>query len=244
MPELELLGVPYLEFLSHLHLHLEPRSYLEIGTSEGESLATARCDTIAVDPAFKLAANAAAGRARTFLFQMTSDAFFRDTEVRRFFPDGVDLSFLDGMHRIEFLLRDFINAEASSHGRSLILMHDCLPLNSRMARRSFMQGSPEEGDHAMSWTGDVWKIIPILKEYRPDLRVMLLDCPPTGLVAVSRLDPNSGVLDAAYHSIVDRYEIISIDAYDLKRLWAELPLVDTRGLVSSPERLTAVFGVY
>jgi hypothetical protein len=243
-PLLQLLGVQYLEFLNHLHFHLAPQSYLEIGTSEGLSLAGVRCDAIAVDPHFNLTVNATAGRARTFLFQMTSDVFFRDTDVRRFFPNGVDLAFLDGMHRIEFLLRDFINTEASSHDRSLILIHDCLPLNSRMARRRFTQGTAEEGDHAMSWTGDVWKIIPILKEYRPDLRIMLLDCPPTGLVAVSHLDPNSSILDAAYHSIVDQYESISIDAYDLKRLWAEQPLVDTRSLVSSPERLTAVLGVY
>jgi hypothetical protein len=237
-------GVPYLEFLAHLHRHLGPQSYLEIGTSEGESLAAARCDAIAVDPQFALAGNAAAGRARTFLFQMPSDVFFRDTDVRRFFPNGVDLAFLDGMHRIEFLLRDFINTEASAHRRSLILVHDCLPLNARMARRSYMPGPAEEGQQAMSWTGDVWKIIPVLKEYRPDLRLMLLDCPPTGLLAISRIDPQSTSLDAAYHGIIDRYASISIDAYDLKRLWAELPLLDSRGLVSSPERLTAAFGVY
>jgi hypothetical protein len=154
------------------------------------------------------------------------------------------MAFLDGMHRIEFLLRDFINTEAAAHKRSLILMHDCLPLNNRMARRSFVPGSPEEGDHAMSWTGDVWKIIPILREYRPDLRVTLLDCPPTGLVAVNRVDPENRVLDRAYHEILNKYATLSMEAYDLKRLWSEQPLVDTASLHGNPERMTGLLGVY
>ena len=72
---------------------------------------------------------------RAFFFQMTSDAFFADHDLALFFPRGVDLAFIDGMHRFEFLLRDFINTERRCHARSIVLLHDCLPRNCRMAER-------------------------------------------------------------------------------------------------------------
>jgi hypothetical protein len=241
---LQLHGVWYLDFLKLLDTHLAPQSYLEIGTHQGESLSRITCDAIAVDTEFALKDNLLGKRRHTFLFQMTSDAFFREHDVRSFFPHGVDLAFLDGMHRIEYLLRDFINAEAAAHRRSIVLMHDCLPLNGRMARRSFVQGGPEEGDIAHAWTGDVWKILPILKQYRPDLRVLLLDCPPTGLVAVTRLDPESAVLDRNYHQILDAFTPMSIEAFGLTQLWTEFPLVDSRDLFANPDDLTGVLSVY
>lgn len=240
---LRLYGEYYLHFLQHLNTHLTPRSYLEIGTNAGESLACMTCDAIAIDPSFTLTANVFAGKRRLHCFQMPSDDFFRDHDVRAFFPRGVDLAFLDGMHRFEYLLRDFINTEAAAHPRSLILMHDCLPLNARMARRSFAPGPAEEGDTASAWTGDVWKILPILKRYRPDLRIQLLDCPPTGLVAVSRLDPASTVLATNYHSILDAFAAVTIEAYGLELLWGEFPLVDTAGIVAAPDSFTAQFSV-
>lgn len=241
---LQLHGVWYLDFLKLLDTHLAPQSYLEIGTHQGESLSRITCDAIAIDTEFSLKDNLLGKRRRTFLFQMTSDAFFREHDVRSFFPHGVDLAFLDGMHRIEYLLRDFINAEAAAHRRSIVLMHDCLPLNGRMARRSFVQGGAEEGDIAHAWTGDVWKILPILKQYRPDLRVLLLDCPPTGLVAVTRLDPESTVLDRNYHQILDAFTPMSIEAFGLTQLWTEFPLVDSRDLFVNPDDLTGVLSVY
>jgi hypothetical protein len=217
---------------------------LEIGTQQGESLARMHCDAIAVDATFAFKESPTLGRRRTFLFQMSADAFFRDYNVRSFFPLGVDVAFLDGMHRIEYLLRDFINAEKSSHRRSVVLLHDCLPLNARMARRSYTPGGAEEGEIAQAWTGDVWKMLPILQQYRPDLRILLLDCPPTGLVAVTRLDPTSTILERSYYDIVDAFAPLSIEAFGLQRLWSQFPLIDTRSLASSPENLTALLSVY
>ena len=52
------------------------------------------------------------------------------------------------------------------------------------------------------WTGDVWKLIPILQSWRPDLTVTVLDCQPTGLVCISGLDPSNRVLSENYDRIV------------------------------------------
>jgi len=162
-----MLGVPYFDFLTALHTHLTPRTYLEVGTETGSSLALVGCDAIAVDPQFQLDVTATGNRRRTFFFQMPSDTFFATENVRELLGRPVDMVFLDGMHRFEFLLRDLIGTEAACHPRSLILLHDCVPLIPRMALRQWLPGGPSETDTASFWTGDVWKLLPILKKYRP-----------------------------------------------------------------------------
>jgi hypothetical protein len=237
-------GVLYTQFLQALHTYLTPRSYLEVGTSKGMSLAFAGCDTIAVDPQFQIEVSATGNRTRTFLFQMTSDDFFATQSAPALLGRPVDMAFLDGMHRFEFLLRDFIGAEAACHPRSLILLHDCVPSNTRMALRQPVLGDSSEGDTAGWWTGDVWKLLPILREYRPDLRLHVLDCPPTGLVAITRLDPASSVLADRYYEIVDQYAASVLDQDRLRSLWDKLELTASRPLCEQPDRLTELFTLY
>src|SRR5205807_717979 len=143
----------------------------------------------------------------------TSDEFFRSHTIRQFFPNGPDIAFLDGMHRFEYLLRDFINTERECHSRSLILMHDCLPTNERMAERSPRIDETEAHETRGCWTGDVWRMLPILRRHRPDLRLLVLDCPPTGLVACTHLNPESRLLSQNYHAIVDEFVQIELAEY-------------------------------
>jgi len=237
-------GVSYLDFLAALHTHLTPRTYLEIGTETGVSLAAASCDAIAVDPNFTLRTSATGKRTRTYYFQMSSDNFFATENVAGLLGRPVDITFLDGMHLFEFLLRDLIGTEAACHPRSLILLHDCLPLNPRMALRQFVPGDSSEPDSAYFWTGDVWKLLPILREHRPDLRLHLLDCPPTGLVAITRVDPASRILADRYDEIVDQHAASVMDENQLRSFWEELKLTASQPLCEEPDRLTELFSLY
>lgn len=237
-------GVGYIEFLNALHTDLTPRSYLEVGTATGASLAVAGCDTIAVDPRFEVEAGGSGNRKRSFFFQMTSDDFFAAEDVPALLGRPVDMVFLDGPHRFEYLLRDFIGAEAACHPHSLILLHDRVPSNTRMALRQYEPGDSSEGDTADWWTGDAWKLMPILREYRPDLRLHVLDCPPTGLVAITRLDPASSVLADRYYEIIYQHGASVLDEGRLRSLWDELELTASRPLCEQPDRLTELFTLY
>jgi hypothetical protein len=239
-----MLGVPYLNLLNALHEHLTPRTYLEVGTETGASLALAGCDTIAVDPKFRLNGNATGDRKRTFFFQMPSDVFFATENVPRLLGRPLDMVFLDGMHRFEFLLRDLIGAESACHSRSLILLHDCVPLNPRMALRKWLPGGPAEKETAGFWTGDVWKLLPILRKYRPELRIHVLDCPPTGLVAITHVDSTSRILADAYYEIIDQHAATVMDENRLRSFWGELELTDSQPLCEEPDRLTELFSLY
>jgi hypothetical protein len=235
-----MLGVPYLDFLAAFHTHLMPRAYLEVG----EALSVAACDAIAVGPQFQLKAGATGNRRRTLFFQMPSDTFFATENARELLGRPVDMAFLDGMHRFEFLLRDLIGAEAVCHRRSLILLHDCVPLNPRMASRRWLPGDPSEKETADFWTGDVWKLLPILKKYRPDLRIHVFDCPPTGLIAITRVDPASRILTDSYYDIVDQHAHSNLDDDALRSFWDELQLTDSKPLWEEPHRLTELFSLF
>jgi hypothetical protein len=48
------------------------------------------------------------------------------------------------------------------------------------------------------WSGDVWKVVVLLKKHRPDLAIHIIAAPPTGVCVVRNLDPASRFL-AEHH---------------------------------------------
>jgi hypothetical protein len=54
------------------------------------------------------------------------------------------------------------------------------------------------------WTGDVWKIIPILHQWRPDLLTLVIDTDPTATLMVIGADPNNNVLWDNFDLVVDQ----------------------------------------
>jgi hypothetical protein len=189
----ELGGEEYVSLLRRIHRRLEPRTYVEIGVASGKTLSLASASTLAigVDPDPKITVSLSAN-AR--VFSQTSDAFFAERDVSAEL-DGhpVDLAFIDGMHLFEFALRDFINLERHASPLGVILIHDCYPLEAVTAGRDRT---------SVYWTGDVWRTVLALRQYRPDLRVHTLASPPSGLALVTHLDPHSRVLAERYDSIV------------------------------------------
>ena len=84
----------------------------------------------------------------------------------------------------------------------MVLIHDTFAIDALTAAR--------ERETAF-WTGDVWKIVPCLREFRPYLNVFTIAAPPSGLSVVSRLDPHSTVLIDRFNEIVSRYISLDVD---------------------------------
>ena len=182
----------YLDFLERVHEVLDPPTYLEIGIRHGDSLALARSgSSIGIDPAYELRTELPPD---TTLFRETSDEYFdRDDPLEPFGGRPAALAFIDGMHKVEFALRDFINVERHSDWTSVAVFDDILPGNVEMANRT---------RKTRAWTGDVYKILGILARQRPDLICLRVDTEPTGLLLVMGLDPGSSVLDDRFDDIV------------------------------------------
>jgi hypothetical protein len=181
----------YLTALGLVHDRLQPRGYLEIGVRRGNSLRLAKCDAIAIDPNPEVAFDPSPQQR---IITSTSDDFFKSEER----PAGfhADFILIDGMHLFEYVLRDFMNCELWSTHTTVVAIDDVFPntpLEANRVRQSRV------------WSGDVWKILPCLREYRPDLTLIPIDAKPTGMVLVGGLDPHSKSLKQNYDAIVERY---------------------------------------
>jgi hypothetical protein len=184
--------------LARLHQLLRPKSYLEIGVDTGATLALAQGSEIAVgvDPA-ELPVATARLPSNVKLFQETSSEFFAHrTRDSVFGSRRVDLVFIDGMHRFENALEDFVHAESWCQAGGTIVLHDCVPILARTASRERT---------TKFWVGDTWKIVPALAQYRPELKIATILAPPSGLVVVRRLNPAANQLAAERERILERF---------------------------------------
>ncbi|MFV0291765.1 MAG: hypothetical protein ACK5II_00450 [Paracoccus sp. (in: a-proteobacteria)] len=177
--------------------------------------------TVAVDPFFRVTKNAIGVKPELHLFQCGSDEFFARDYLKRN-DMTISFGFLDGMHLFEYLLRDFINAERNCRDTSVLALHDCCPYGPGMLTRD-LDNLPRG-----AWTGDVWKLIPILKEARPDLTVTVLDCKPTGLVLVSGLDPANDTLSRQYDEIVAHWKTVELVDYGVERFYGSFEYTDSK----------------
>ena len=231
-------GTHYTKILRDLHTTLSPKSYLEIGTETGRTLELATCPSIAVDPNFKLQSGTVViNKPVCHLYQMTSDDFFASHNPSTILGRPIDVAFLDGMHRCEFLLRDFLNTEKFCRRNSIILLHDCLPLEYPMTTRVRGAATASREERQPWWTGDVWRTAQALKQFRPDLVLTAYDAALTGLVAITNLDPASTLLLDRYHEIVDQMMTweLDVDSY------FERMNVESTSVIDSEEKINLRF---
>jgi hypothetical protein len=196
-------GPGYLAVLIWIHQTFKPATYVEIGVQNGDSMFAAHPEIvrIGIDPA--PTPNKPLPGAR--LFTMTSDEFFANCSLtEELGQDHFDLAFIDGSHLFEQGLLDFINLERFAGPDSAIILHDCLPLDAATSARTRTTDF---------YSGDVWKMALCLRQQRPDLRMMTIPTPPTGLCIVTGLDRHSTVLQRSYADSVARYMDMTFDDY-------------------------------
>ena len=185
----------YYNDLEYIHRKLKPKKYIEIGVRNGVSIVMANKKTscIGIDPVPDIKVKLTP---KTTIYSLTSDEFFEQNPVGSELTKNIDFAFIDGMHLFDFVLRDFINVEKCCHSKSVIVLHDTMPKDEITARRDRCTDF---------WTGDVYKMILILKKYRPDLEIHNLNSSPSGLAIIKNVDPNSTVLADNYDKIMEEF---------------------------------------
>jgi glycosyltransferase involved in cell wall biosynthesis/predicted O-methyltransferase YrrM len=176
----------YLDILDRLHRELRPAHYLEIGVRHGRSLALALGAATGVDPAPAIQCELPA---TTTIVPLASDDFFAQTSGDRV----LDFCFIDGLHHFEYALRDFMNIEQRAAPGAVVVIDDVFPSHASQAERE---------RRTRVWTGDIWRLVEILREYRPDLFLLALDAAPAGLLLIAGLDSSNRVLRENYDAIV------------------------------------------
>lgn len=195
------------DILSEIHRLYNPEIYFEIGVDLGVSIRLATRTAIGVDPNPLIGGNVNAAE----IHKITSDSFFEQNLLKGRKPD---LVFIDGWHSFEQVIRDFRNVEKSLKETSIVVIDDILPTHPLQTSREWRVGP--NGTVGM-WTGDVWKFVPILKKYRPDLKITMLDSWPTGLICITNFDSNNTVLWSKYDQIVKEWMNTPVPDYIYKR---------------------------
>lgn len=191
-------GPSFRQVLAWLHELLVPGVYLEVGVEQGLSMALARPPTqvVGVDPN-PIGDPTSRCAAPVQLFVMPSQEFLREPPSGCALNHrGFDLAFVDGDHRFEAVLDDFIGLERWAAPGAVIVLHDTLPLDATTA-------SPVR--RCGFYTGDGWKLIPCLRILRPDLRMVTLPVAPTGLTLITSLDPAARALSERRQDILECY---------------------------------------
>jgi hypothetical protein len=182
------------DLLFRLHRLVRPRSYVEIGVNQGHSLRWALPSTqvVGIDPALQLDHPPPAPQGAT-LFATTSDEAFADPRLDLAVDGRIDLAFVDGLHLVEQVLRDVASIQRLSHPGTAVLLHDTLPPEPASAQRD---------RSTLLWTGDVWKAVVALRQTLPQLEVVTLRVPPSGVTVIRGLDPSDRTLTDRHGELV------------------------------------------
>jgi len=202
----------YRKLMQKLHKAIKPAAYFEIGVDDGGSISLADCPAVGIDPDFELVHPL---RRPTRIFRQPSDTFFaNDSLTEHVFSMNFELAFIDGMHLSEFVLRDFMNVEKRVSKGCVVVVDDVLPEQYVMAQRERQFNA---------WCGDVYKLIFVLQELRPDLHIHVVPAMAgpyrKGIAVISNLDPANDTLWTQYDAIesrlkADDYHVESIDALE------------------------------
>ncbi len=176
-------GPDYYHVLGWIHEILRPATYVEIGVGYGESLRLAISPTVAlgIDPC------PLAEFTGPVVVREASRDFFARHDLRELLgAPHFSLAFLDGSHLIEDVAADLLSLERYASPASLVLVHDTIPLDEETSSRTRA---------TEFYTGDVWKIAPLLAKARPELEMAAVRTAPSGLTMIrglgagGRLDP-------------------------------------------------------
>jgi glycosyltransferase involved in cell wall biosynthesis len=160
-----------------INAHTVPeQNYLEIGVEYGHTFCNVHFTSkTGVDPSHKVNEN----KKEVYLIQkMTSDEFFdhmgkfldiistrkKHHQSNKFIPKPFryfDVIFIDGMHQVEYALRDVNNAVKYLNPGGKIFMDDIFPQTKCEQEKIPTNPVFEDGiiKYTEPWTGDVWKLV-------------------------------------------------------------------------------------
>ena len=124
--------------------------YLEIGVETGYTFNNTHfVNKTGVDPSPAFSSDK--------LVLKTSDEFFSHLKEDNLF----DIVFIDGMHQVEYVLKDLNNSIKHLSINGLILLDDIIPLNIDEQLKIPLKHTYDNGilKTLIPWTGDVWKVL-------------------------------------------------------------------------------------
>lgn len=177
------------------------KSFLEIGTFNGDTFKHITIDkkeSVDPDPNCKA----------THI--MTSDEYFKNSQ------DKWDIIFIDGLHEHSQVFRDICNSLEHLHSNGVIVLHDCMPKNEKMAMWDNKSHQHEE------WTGDTWKAYYKVYKELPymvyvidtDYGCGVIDTSKSREIEINNIDmDNLKYTDYLYYTATSQYGVKSVGEF-------------------------------
>ena len=146
--------------------------YLEVGVAQGltlERVSVAHRTAVDPEPQF----DSKRLPSGVDFFQGTSDEFFNQLNPNQEF----DLIFLDGLHHWQQTYRDLLSTLNHAAPGALVLIDDVVPDDELSAMTDYaaaLKAKDAAGIHDGRWHGDVFKLLQVLADHHPELKVALL----------------------------------------------------------------------
>ena len=144
--------------------------YLEIGVEYGETFNNVHfLNKVGVDPDPKFIPNSGEINKLTsdeYFYKITSEDHENENETIK---SKFDVIFIDGMHQVEYVVRDINNSLKVLTENGKLFIDDILPFNYNEQLKIPIRHYYENGilKYGENWTGDVWKVIyHILTKYK------------------------------------------------------------------------------
>jgi hypothetical protein len=152
---------PYNASFNHTHqiinsLTLPTNTYLEIGVESGYTFDNIHCtNKKGVDPDPDTDLKQIHSEE---IYITTSDDYFEKVQDQQI---KYDVIFIDGMHQVEYVLKDISNSIQNLNENGCIFINDILPINYNEQlkipyKHHYKNGILKYGEE---WTGDVWKVL-------------------------------------------------------------------------------------
>ena len=146
----------------------ENSTYLEIGIEHGYTFSKIKTSKkIGVDPSSVCISPE--------IIRKTSDDFFK-SNTKTF-----DVIFIDGMHQVEYVLRDFNNSVNALSVNGVIFLDDIVPINKQEQEKIPLNYYHEDTIlkyNNCAWTGDVWKfLLYLISNYSKQIEIQIYKSP-------------------------------------------------------------------
>ncbi len=186
----------FAQLLAGLHEIVKPEVYLETGVTDGATLALASMAGTAIGVGPTASVWRDLKRDNQKIYASTLDDYYACDSCERPAPDFA----LIRERQFDVALSDFAHIERTGHRGTIAVFADVLPWRQEVAWR-VQPGS--EASWKDEWCGDVFKVMAVLDEYRPDLTQILVDVQPAGALIVTGLDPRNMILLRAHARILE-----------------------------------------
>jgi tetratricopeptide (TPR) repeat protein len=189
--------------LSYLHSHSKFQSYLEIVNWDqdiGNSLAKTNTTTISIShQTLKISTS------NRYFFKAHPNLFFNKVNLSDIIQSKLGMIYIASDNDLPQFLIALIYLSDYITPKTIICVKNTYPLDGITS---------SERKYTSFWTGNIWKLVPVLKEFFPSINIKTLKAFPAGVSIMNNFDATAGkILRCNFPEIINYADSLHYDDF-------------------------------